>query len=235
MNEIMTLASTDHDSSAIFSFDLGFMDLEITSAITTSWGIMLVLILVSYFATRNMTKVPGKLQNAMEYIVGGLRSFFGGILGKDVDKYLPLIGTYFLFILISNYSGLLPFSGTLTGLAAPTSMLGVTVGLSLIVFFLIHFYGVKEKGLGYFKHFVSPFAFLLPLMILEELVRPLSLSLRLYGNVFGEETVAHQLFALVPFLGPLPIMLLSVLLCFIQAIVFTMLTAVFIDGATAKH
>ncbi|NMA14936.1 MAG: F0F1 ATP synthase subunit A, partial [Clostridia bacterium] len=88
---------------------------------------------------------------------------------------------------------------------------------------------------GYFKHFLQPVAFLLPLMIIEELVRPLSLSLRLYGNIFGEEMVTAQLFQMAPFLVPLVMQALSLLMGLVQAFVFTLLTAVYLGGATADH
>jgi F-type H+-transporting ATPase subunit a len=126
-------------------------------------------------------------------------------------------------------------AGHLPGLAAPTSTLSVTAGFALVVFFCTHFFGIKEKGLGYFKHFFQPVAFLFPLMIIEEFVRPLSLSLRLYGNIFGEEMVTAQLFSMAPFGVPIIMQLLGILMGLIQAFVFTLLTAVYIGGATADH
>ncbi len=153
---------------------------------------------------------------------------------KKAKQYFPILGTFFFLILLSNYSGLLPLSGHLPGLAAPTSTISVTAGFAIVVFFLTHFFGIKEKGLPYFKHFLQPMAFLLPLMIVEELVRPLSLSLRLYGNTFGDEMITSQLFQMVPFGIPLLMQLLAVLMGLIQAFVFTLLTAVYIGGATAE-
>ena len=223
--------AASHEGGALFFIG----PLEVTSRVTTAWAIMAVLILVSYFATRNMKKVPTGAQNVMELILTLLRNFFDGILSPETRKYFPLFATMFLFIIFSNYSGLLPSAGHLPGLAAPTSALGTTVGLAVVIFCSTHGLGVKEKGLGYFKHFIQPIALLLPLMILEEFIRPLSLSLRLFGNIFGEESVAEQVFGLCPYLAVLPIQVLGLLFGLIQAIVFTMLAAIYIDGAVAHH
>jgi F-type H+-transporting ATPase subunit a len=210
--------------------------LRVSSYVTTMWGIMLVLLILSYFATRKMKKIPTGAQNVMESIIEILRNFFSGIMGpRQLKQFFPLLVTLFLFILFSNYSGLLPMAGHLPGLSAPTSTISVTAGLAIVVFFCTHIFGLKEHGLGYFKHFFKPVAFLFPLMIIEELVRPLSLSLRLYGNIFGEEMVTAQLFDMVPFAVPIIMQLLGVMMGLIQAFVFTLLTAVYLGGATADN
>lgn len=222
----------EHGTQALFHI----FGLRVSSYVTTMWGIMAVILVISFFATRNLKKVPSGAQNAMEYIIQVLIDFFTGIMGeKRAKQYIPLLCTFFLMILLSNYSGLLPLSGHLPGVAAPTSTISVTAGFAIVVFFCTHIFGIKENGLGYFKHFLQPVAFLLPLMIIEELVRPLSLSLRLYGNIFGEEMVARQLFEMVPLLSPLPMQLLGLLMGLVQAFVFTLLAAVYWGGATADH
>ncbi|SMB88206.1 ATP synthase F0 subcomplex A subunit [Desulfonispora thiosulfatigenes DSM 11270] len=222
----------EHGPGSLFHI-FGF---NITSEITTMWGIMIFLIIISLVATKNLKLVPSGLQNIMEYGLETLLNFFGDLMGeKNARKYLPLLASFFIVILISNYSGLLPGSGHIAGLKAPTSNINTTVGLALVVFFTSHFMGIKEKGLGYFKHFIEPFPLLLPLNLIEELVKPLSLSLRLYGNIFGEEMVIASLFAMVPLIVPLPMMLLSLLFGLIQAFVFTLLAAIYINTATAGH
>lgn len=222
----------EHEATALFEI----FGLRVSSFVTTMWGIMAVILIISYFATRNLKKVPTGAQNVMEFIIQTLVGFFTGVMGeKRAKQFLPILATFFLFILFSNYSGLLPMAGHLPGLAAPTSTISVTAGFAIVVFFCTHFFGIKEKGLGYFKHFLQPVAFLLPLMIIEEFVRPLSLSLRLYGNIFGEEMVTAQLFSMVPLGVPLIMQLLGLLMGLIQAFVFTLLTAVYLGGATADH
>jgi F-type H+-transporting ATPase subunit a len=222
----------EHGAHALFEI-FGF---RVSSYVTTMWGIMLLILVLSYFATKRLQKVPSGAQNVLEFICQTLIDFFSGIMGeKKAKQYLPLLATFFLFILFSNYSGVLPMAGHLPGLAAPTSNLSITAGFAIVVFFCTHFFGIKEKGLGYFKHFIQPVAFLLPLMLIEELVRPLSLSLRLYGNIFGEEMVARQLFEMIPLLTPLPMQLLGLLMGLVQAFVFTLLAAVYWGSAIADH
>lgn len=215
-------------------FDI--LGLEVTSEITTMWGIMVLIIVLSIFATRNLQRIPSGLQNVMEFILEGILGFLSGIMGeKYAKKYFPLLASFFIVILVSNYSGILPGAGHTPGLKAPTSNLSVTAGLAIVVFLATQFIGVKERGLAYFKHFIEPLPFMLPLNIIEQFVRPLSLSLRLYGNIFGEEMVVAGLFALVPLAVPVPMQLLGLLFGFIQAFVFTLLAAIYISEAAAHH
>jgi F-type H+-transporting ATPase subunit a len=208
----------------------------VTSYITTMWGIMVVLALLGLFASHNMKKTPGRFQMLGEYAVGGLLNFFGTIIGPErARRYFPLLGTLFLFILFSNWSGLIPGAGHVYGFHPPTSTISVTAALAIIVFFAVHSIGVREKGWRYFEHFLKPFWFLLPLNIIDELVKPLSLSVRLYGNIYGEEMVAAVLLSLFAPLTPVPMQLLGILFGFIQALVFTTLTACYINLATVAY
>lgn len=210
--------------------------LAVTSETTTTWGIMLVLAIVCFLATRNMKRIPSGLQNFIEYAVESIIKLLAGIMGEErAKKYLPLLGSLFIFILISNYSGLLPGAGHTPGLKAPTSNWSVTVGLAIVVFMSVIYYGVKERGMDYFKHFVQPIPVMLPMNIIEQFTRPLSLSLRLFGNVYGEEMVVAGLFSLVPLILPLPMMFLGLLFGFIQAFVFTLLASIYISEATETH
>lgn len=221
--------SSEH-SSALFEL----AGIEVTSAMTTTLGITILVGGLAIAGTRNLSVgTPGKAQNFIEYSVGGLRDFYSSILGKERgDAFLPLLGTLFIFILVSNYSGLLPGAGTVPGFQPPTGLLSYTVALALVSFFATHYYGFKYNHTGYLKHFLSPFILMLPLNIMEEFIKPLSLSLRLFGNIYGEETTLHQIFALIPIGAPVVVMLLSVMFGFIQALVFTMLTAIYLEGAS---
>lgn len=210
------------------------LGLEVTGHVTTMWAIMLFLFLVFVLATRKLEKIPGRFQCLVEYTFEALLNFFSGILGRErARRYFPILATLFLFILISNWSGLLPMAGHVEGFKPPTSTLSVTAGLAIVAFIVTQIAGFREKGIGYLKHFVQPFPFMLPLNLIEELVRPLSLSLRLYGNIFGEEMVVAVLLSLAPYFAPIPMQLLGLLFGFIQAIVFTTLTAIYISQATA--
>jgi len=226
-----TTGAAEHGSKALFHL----FGLQVTSVTTTTWAIMALLVILSVLATRHMQSIPSGVQNVMETILEWIENFFGAILGSEKIKiYFPLIATMFIFIAFANYSGMLPSAGHLPGLAAPTSSLSITVGLAIITFFSTHILGFKAHGVGYLKHFAKPVALLLPLMVLEEFVRPLSLSLRLFGNIYGEEMVSRQIFELVPILAPLPLYILSLLFCLIQALVFTMLSTIYISMATGE-
>jgi len=132
--------------------------LEVTGHVTTMWGIMLFMFLVFVVATRKLDKVPGRFQCMVEYTVEALLNFFSGIMGREqARRYFPLLATLFLFILISNWSGLLPFAGHVEGFRPPTSTLSVTAGLAVIAFVATQIAGFREKGLGYLKSFFQPF------------------------------------------------------------------------------
>lgn len=210
--------------------------IEFPSELITMWILMAVLVILSIVGTRNMQRIPKGLQNILEYGVSALENFFADLMGvKRARKYLPFLMTFFLFILISNYSGLLPMAGHLPGLKPPTSNVNVTGTLAVIVALSLFYFGIKEKGMGYFKHFVSPVPVLLPINILETFTRPLSLALRLFGNIYGEEMVVAVLLGLMPILLPLPIQVLGVLFGAVQAFVFTLLAAIYIEEATAHE
>lgn len=202
----------------------------------TAWGVMLVLTVIFYFGSRNAQKIPSGVQNVAEAILEGLLGFFAGVLGEDrARKYTPLLATFFLFILFSNYTGLIPGAGHIFGFKPPTSNWNVTGALALIVLFSTHFLGVRAKGISHFKHWLEPFVFFLPINLLEEVARPLSLTLRLFGNIFAEETILAFLLGMAPFLVPVALMGLSLLLAAIQALVFTILATSYIGGATEEH
>lgn len=209
----------------------------ITNPMITSTVITLILCIIAIIGGRHLEMIPSsKLQLLLEVGVEKLRDFFQDVMGEYAGrKYLPIVATLFIYILLCNYSGLLPMSGHLPGLAAPTSSINFPAGLAIVVFFAVQIIGVREThGLKFFKHLLQPVAFLFPLMLLEEFVRPLSLTLRLYGNIFGEEAVASSFFELVPLGVPVIMQALSVLMGAIQALVFALLTGVYISEA-AEH
>lgn len=205
--------------------------LEVTSAVVTMWVIVAVLALVSWLATRKLRDVPGPLQNAAEMAVEKLQGFYGGIMGPaNARRYFPMMATFFIFIVVSNYIGLLPGAGQV--FTVPTATLSVTAGLAIIAFCMTHTVGIQRRGLGgYLKSFIKPFLLMLPLNLIEQIVRPFSLALRLYGNLYGEEMVTHELGNLFPLVLPLLMQVLSLLFCLIQAIVFTMLLSIYIEEA----
>ncbi len=226
-------AAADHGLHPVFSP----FGIDVMAQIFTMWFVMLFLIVVSIFLTRNLSlRDPGKKQSIVELGVESLLGLLDGIMGPGKGKkYAPFLGSMFLIIIASNYSGLLPGAGMYQSFMPPTNTLSVTLGLAICTFFASHYYGIKEKGLKYFKHFIEPYPFMLPFAIMEEITKPLSLSLRLFGNVFGEEMVAAVLFGLMPLFLPIPAYALGLLLGGVQAFVFTLLSAIYIGTATAGH
>jgi F-type H+-transporting ATPase subunit a len=173
------------------------------------------------------------LRTAFEILAESLYGFVEGAMGeKHARKFYPLIGALFIFILFANMFALIP------GFSAPTDSLKTNVGIALLVFVVTHVYGVKEHGLAYFKHFLGPVPALIPLMlpieIVSHCVRPVSLSLRLMGNMLADHKVVMSFFALVPIVVPLPFLLLGLLVCLIQALVFCTLSMVYI-GMAMEH
>ena len=205
------------------------LGLHLGNHVTYTWFVMLVLIVVAFLATRSIKLIPGGLQNVMEVVVSGVEGLIDETMGHKGRAYFPLIATFALFILVCNLVALIP------GFFPPTANLNTNAALALTVFTMTHVVGFKEHGIGYLKHFMGPILILAPLMFIIELIghmaRPLSLSLRLFGNMYGHEIVLLIFFALVPFLLPLPMMLLGVLVALIQTFVFTLLAMIYIAGA----
>ena len=223
--------SLEETSNVLFSIG----PLEVTKTVVSMWAIIVVLAVVCYLATRNLKAVPGKLQNLAEMAVEKLLDFFGGIMGaENARRYFPIMATYFIFIVVANYSGLLPGAGSV--FAVPTACLSVTAGLAIVAFFTTPTIGIRRQGLGhYLLTFLKPIIIMLPLNLIEQVVRPFSLALRLYGNLYGEEMVSEQMGHLLPIGLPIVMHVLSLLFCLIQAVVFTMLLSIYIAEATGEE
>ncbi|MGN1410863.1 MAG: F0F1 ATP synthase subunit A [Eubacteriales bacterium] len=203
---------------------------DITGEVLTMFAILLVVAVLSIIATHNMKMRPGKFQNVMEWAVESLDNFFSGIIGrKNSRKYFFFLGSLFIFIIAANYSGLIPGMGLTEYFKAPTSSLSCTLGLGIAAFVFLQVSGIRAGVKHYFKKFVSPMFFMLPLLLLDEFIKPASLALRLFGNVFGEETVTEELYGLLPIGAPVIMMVLSLLFCAIQAVVFTMLVSIYLE------
>lgn len=204
--------------------------LDITGEVVTMWAILLTVTVLSLIATRHMRERPGKFQNVVETGIEYLDHFFSGILGKaHARKYFFFLGSLFIFIIFANYSGILPGMGLTKYMKAPTSSLSTTLGLGIAAFLFLQIAGLANGVKKYFKRFVSPMFFMLPLLVLDEFIKPASLALRLFGNVFGEETVTEELYGIIPIGVPVIMMALSLLFCAIQAVVFTMLVSIYLS------
>jgi F-type H+-transporting ATPase subunit a len=197
--------------------------------VSYTWFVMAMLALFSFLATRRMNILPGRFQNVMEVIIGGFDSLLTSTMGHEGRKFFPLIATLGLYILTSNLLGLIP------GFESPTANLNTTVSMAVVVFVMTHIVGVKVHGVKYFKQFMGPVWWLTPLMmpieIISHLSRPLSLSVRLFGNIMGEDIVLAVVLLLVPLLVPLPVFVLMIFTSCIQTLVFMLLAMMYIAGA----
>lgn len=217
-------------SKVLFSI---FGILDVTGEVVTMWIILAVLAILSLIVKKSLKERPGKFQNVIETGVEYLDNFFSDTLGKKkARKYFTFLASLFIFIIFSNYSGLIPGVGLTEYVKAPTASLSVTLGLGILTFAFLQISGIRHSVKHYFKRFVSPMFFMLPLMLLDEIIKPASLALRLYGNIFGEETVTEELYHILPIGAPVVMMALSILFCALQAIVFTMLVSIYLDEVT---
>ncbi|MCF2150175.1 F0F1 ATP synthase subunit A [Desmonostoc muscorum LEGE 12446] len=206
----------------------------------TSWFVISILVVASIAATRNAQRIPKGIQNLMEYALEFIRDLAKNQLGeKEYRPWVPFIGTLFLFIFVSNWSGaLIPWkliklpSGEL---AAPTNDINTTVALALLTSLAYFYAGFSKRGLGYFKKYIEPTPVLLPIAILEDFTKPLSLSFRLFGNILADELVVAVLVLLVPLFVPLPVMALGLFTSAIQALVFATLAGAYIHEAMEGH
>lgn len=202
-------------------------------------GLIAAAVAVGCLLVRSRLRVenPGKTQILLEDGVSAISGLLEEWIGPSGRRYLPLVGTMGVFILAGNYAGLVP------GLMAPTSNINVTLGCAVTVWVYYHIQGVKAQGLwAYLKHFAAPpgaplfiAPIMLPIEIISHLSRVMSLSLRLFGNIFGEELVILILFSIIPFLVPLPMMLLGLVTGGLQAFIFVLLTVIYLQGAVEHH
>jgi len=236
---LIGLASADfHLHQPYYYEKVNLPFLPFNNAIVAQWVIMAVLVIIAIVINRLvLTGRTNKLRKSLELLFDFLEGWYAGFIGgrQNARRFLPLLGSLFLFILMSNYLGLFPTVGYPGSLFAPTGRWGTTLGLALVVAISVQAVAIKELGfLGWIKHLLH----LGPLSILEEFVHPFSLSLRLFGNIFGEETLLAVIIFMMPYLVPIPIMILSLIFGLIQAIVFTTLSAIYIGDvleAAAHH
>lgn len=213
--------------------DIGDQEFYITQSVISTWIVMAVLIIFALlvrFSISRFKTVPKGFQNVVETIVEIFDSFTSSTMGESNKRFASFYGSVFLFILFSNLWGLL-------GMRPPTSDLATTFAMALTTFVMVQFYGIKTKGIkNYFKGFLDPVPFLLPLNIIGELANPISLSFRLFGNIVGGVIIMGLIYAALP--GPLKIGLPAVLHVYfdvfsgvLQAFIFVMLSMIFVSGA----
>ncbi|MCE5313076.1 MAG: F0F1 ATP synthase subunit A [Nitrospiraceae bacterium] len=211
---------------------------NIPAYVSYSWLAMAILIGIALLLRGRLSLVPSGLQNVMEscaeFLITTARTNIGHEWG---DKFYPLLGTIFLYILVCNLFGLIP------GFESPTSNINMTASMAVPVFFIYQFYGVKVHGIKYIKHFVGPIrsiyalpfmAFMFVLEIIGHIVRPVTLSVRLFGNMMAKHLLLVILGILAPWIVPVAILGLGTLISFIQAYVFMLLAALYLAGAVEE-
>jgi F-type H+-transporting ATPase subunit a len=221
---------------------------SISSTILTMWIVMAIVLVVSILLVRGSKLIPGRGQNLFEWFYEFLSDFGIGIAGPAARPYIPLFAAFFLLILFSNWSGLIPPVGRIEELRAPTSDVNVTLGLALVSFTYFEFQGFRRLGvrgylgkffpLGEFRHGIATggialFVGLVELML--EFVKPVTLSMRLFGNIYGGEVALGVITALTIAFVPVGLLGLEVMLNAIQALIFSILTLMFIVLAIESH
>ena len=202
-----------------------FGGIAVNESIVVTWIIMAVLTVLSVIFVRNLkVENPGKVQLALESAISWASDFFEGIIGKENRRYIPYLITVMLFLGVSNTIALLGFK-------PPTKDLNVTAALAIMSMCLIEFSGIRKNGLKHWvKHFASPVPVVAPIMILEVVIRPLSLCMRLFGNMLAGFVVMELLKTLVPLLIPIPVSFyFDIFDGLLQAYVFVFLTALFMN------
>jgi F-type H+-transporting ATPase subunit a len=207
-----------------FSFALG--PLVISESLITTWAIMLIIALIAWLSTRHLEMLPSALQSTAEDIMTTIDNAIMAVTPEHGRKILPFIASLWLFLIIANLAGLIP------GLHSPTRNLSVTSALAALVFFWVHWFGIKTQGLKkYLHHYLTPSPFLLPFHIISELTRTLALAVRLFGNMMSLEMAAMLILLVAGFLAPIPILMLHIIEALVQAYIFGMLALIYLAGA----
>ncbi|QRN84434.1 F0F1 ATP synthase subunit A [Chloroflexota bacterium] len=206
-------------------FTLG--PLQVTSTVINTWIMVGLLSIAAFFVGKSFKVRPGLFQNAIEWLVESIKGLISkNIESNKLEQFFPLVFTIAIFIGCANLLGLIP------GLQSPTPDINTPIAMALIVFISVPYFGIRNRGLGgYMKHYVEPFALMLPLEVASELSRTFSLTFRLFGNIMGEEIIIAILFIIAPFILPVPMMLFSIFTGLLQAYIFTLLATVYIAGA----
>jgi F-type H+-transporting ATPase subunit a len=209
--------------------------------VSTSLIVSLFLVFFAYLANRQLKAIPDSavpdatltLRNLAELLVEGLKGIIEGVLGNRAKNYVPIYGSFFIFILVANLSGLLP------GFTPPTDNFNVTFALGVTSFCFYNYYGFRENGVGYLKHFVGPIWWLgilmVPLELIDNFVRPFSLALRLFGNMTGDHLVLEIFTDLTKLVIPVVFYALGAFVSLIQAFVFTLLSVIYVSLAIAHE
>jgi len=206
-----------------------FGPVPITSPVVVTWALMTVLGIAAWFVTRSLSLIPSRSQAVLELIVASIEEQICETMRVTSERYVPLIGTLFLFILIANWSSVIP------GIEPPTAHIETDAALALIVLGAVVYFGIRARGLvGYLKTFTEPTLLMAPLNLLETFTRTFSLIVRLFGNVMSGVFIVGIILSLAGLLVPIPLMALDLLTGAVQAYIFSVLAMVFIASAVSE-
>ena len=226
--------SPEHEFTILPALHLPGLTPHQALVVEYTWLTMAIIIITVVAVIVSLKKIPGGWQNALELLTGFLENYIVDIIGTRGLRYFPLIITVFTFILVANYIGLIP------GFVSPTANISTTAGWAIVVFVFYQYVGVSKKGLGYFKHFLGPVPamapIIIPIEIISEFARPFSLSVRLFANIFGGETIIKFLFGILAVGLPVVWMAWDSLITIpIQAFIFSLLSMAYLGGAIAAE
>jgi F-type H+-transporting ATPase subunit a len=204
-------------------FQLG--PLSVTTTVVTTWAIMAASALFAWLTTRRLRIDPGPLQSGIEGIVSVLEEAIRAVAPEQARQIMPFIASLWLFLIVSNLSGLIP------GVHSPTGDLSATAALAMLVFLSVHWFGIRSQGLkAYLRHYLTPSPILLPFHIISEITRTIALAVRLFGNIMSLEMAAVLILLVAGFLAPIPILMLHIIEALVQAYIFGMLALIYVAG-----
>jgi len=200
--------------------------LDISSTVVTTWGVMLFLWILSVLLVRGSKLQPSGWQTATEAVIGLIEGAVRAVLSEEHTRQVfPFVATLWIYLVVANLVGLIP------GLSSPTGDLSATSALALMVFFSVHWFGIRANGLRqYLRHYLSPMPLLLPFHLVSEVTRTLALAVRLFGNIMSLEMAAMLVLWVAGFLAPVPILMLHIIEALVQAYIFGMLALIYIAG-----
>jgi F-type H+-transporting ATPase subunit a len=199
--------------------------LSITNTVVTTWIIMLMTGLFGWLASRRLSLEPGPFQTAIEGAVASIESAIRAVAPEQTALLLPFIGSLWVFLVIANLSGLIP------GVHSPTRDLSATSALAILVFFSVHWFGIRSQGLkAYLHHYLTPSPILLPFHLISEITRTVALAVRLFGNMMSLEMAALLILMVAGFLAPVPILMLHIVEALVQAYIFGTLALIYVAG-----
>lgn len=215
------------DTTVIWSWR--FVNINLTIIFT--WAVMAMIVLAAWMATRKLVVHPplSRWQNIFEAVVTIMRDHIREIIGPEISRYLPFVGTLYLFIAVSNLLIVVP------EYRPPTGSLSTTAALALCVFFAVPIYSIAARGVGgYLRHYIEPSPIMLPMHIIGDLTRTLTLAVRLFGSIMSESMIAAALLSIIPFFLPVVMKLFGLLIGQIQAYIFAVLASIYIASAAGS-